>query len=335
MTKGLLLAILAAAAGWTAGEFISRTVPAHNLLGRATGRGKVLAMAGGRGVFETDVDGEQVQTLDDAIVRENLRARAQEVRVDEQIIRRELELLQAQFPGADQYRDAMHSAGLSAAQLRADVHEMYGGLAWTEKRVARGVDDGSIAKYYAEHAADFDAPARFRIAHIFLAAHAATPPDVVEKQRRLIEDISRRLAAGEDFAQLAAAISEDATTRARGGDLGSIGSWRTPPEIFERVAAMHAGETSAPFQSHLGFHIFRLTEAFPARRLSLAEARSEIAASLANEARSAACVALRKDLARADFRRDSNDGAATSQTSGLHRLPFALIFPFCHGAPDT
>ncbi|KFN41506.1 peptidylprolyl isomerase [Arenimonas metalli] len=84
-----------------------------------------------------------------------------------------------------------------------------------------------------------------------------TPTLPPEAARQKIEDLHRRLVAGEDFAKLARENSDDTLTRADGGDMGwfAINTWGTA--IGNQVQQLADGELSAPFQSDSGWHIVR------------------------------------------------------------------------------
>lgn len=84
-----------------------------------------------------------------------------------------------------------------------------------------------------------------------------TPTLPPEAARQKIEDIHRRLVAGEDFAALAREFSDDTLSRAEGGDLGwfVVNAWGAA--IGNQVQQLADGELSAPFQSESGWHIIR------------------------------------------------------------------------------
>ena len=93
-------------------------------------------------------------------------------------------------------------------------------------------------------------------------------------------------------------MSEDEATKKRGGDLAFFSESRMPPDFFAVVAKMQVGEISPPIRTALGFHIIQLTDARPARQLSLAEVTAEIRLNLENEKRRIATESLTTDLAR-------------------------------------
>lgn len=76
--------------------------------------------------------------------------------------------------------------------------------------------------------------------------------------RALAEDVAKQLAAGGDFATLAAKYSNDPGSASRGGDLGFAprGVYAAPFE--EALFALKPGETSPPVKTEFGYHIIRL-----------------------------------------------------------------------------
>jgi peptidyl-prolyl cis-trans isomerase C len=77
--------------------------------------------------------------------------------------------------------------------------------------------------------------------------------------RAKINVISRDLADGGDFADLARRLSEDVSS-ADGGDIGWVGRDDLVPELSKAVFSLAAGETSVVVESELGFYLARVIE---------------------------------------------------------------------------
>lgn len=93
--------------------------------------------------------------------------------------------------------------------------------------------------------------------------------------RQRAEAIRARLAAGEDFAALAAGESDDALAEL-GGSLGKI-TYGSMPAAFEVAAyALEAGQISDPVELKDGYVLIRVEKTYPSRQLSFDEARPQI-----------------------------------------------------------
>ncbi len=74
------------------------------------------------------------------------------------------------------------------------------------------------------------------------------------------EALRARIAAGEDFAQVAATESDDPGSAQAGGDLGCLSPGQTVPEFDAVLFAQMPGELSEPVSTDFGFHIIEVTE---------------------------------------------------------------------------
>src|SRR5690606_1274624 len=109
---------------------------------------------------------------------------------------------------------------------------------------------------------DFD----YDISHILISVPSAATSEQIEEARRQIEDIHRRLEAGEEFASLAIATS-DAQTALEGVRLGWRKGSHLPTLFVGIVPTMQPGEFSEPIQSSSGFQIVRLNDMRGAERV--------------------------------------------------------------------
>ncbi len=128
---------------------------------------------------------------------------------------------------------------------------------------------------------DAEIEARYRkdLSSFMRPGHRACAHLVVE-QRREADDALGRLRKGTDFATVARAVSRDATTASRGGDLGEIGDDRLDALAKEGEAALAAalrdarpGEPTGPVRSRAGFHVVRCGPHAAAAPAPLAELR--------------------------------------------------------------
>ncbi len=87
---------------------------------------------------------------------------------------------------------------------------------------------------------------------------------------QLAQEIRQRLAAGEDFAALAAQFSDDTGSAADGGDLSWFARDEGLVKEFEDAAfALQPGQISEPVLTQFGYHIIKVEERDAARELNL------------------------------------------------------------------
>ena len=285
------LVVLALLAGLAATELLCRSFAFRDLVGRLADRGRLVTVTNGRGIYETDLGAEEA-TASDLIAGENLRrAAAQEV-IDPARVDQELVLIKVQFANEGVFEDALRENGFSILALREKIAAELRGRQWLEKQIApaTAVTEQECLQFYQAHQDLFTQPIRFRASHLFLAAHAETPPDVVEEKKLAIAALAGRLGKGEVLSQLAAEASEDEATKLRGGDLGFFSESRMAPEFIAEIKKLRIAQISKPFRTPLGFHIAQVGDIKAARLLSFDEARPKISVALGNERR-----ALRAD----------------------------------------
>ncbi|HZF16797.1 MAG TPA: peptidylprolyl isomerase [Steroidobacteraceae bacterium] len=76
--------------------------------------------------------------------------------------------------------------------------------------------------------------------------------------RQKLADLRAKIMAGDDFAAIASATSEDPGSATDGGDLGWSGPGTFVPEFEREVQALQENEISEPFHSQYGWHIVQL-----------------------------------------------------------------------------
>ena len=128
-----------------------------------------------------------------------------------------------------------------------------------------------IAAYYETHRAEFTRPERLELRQILV------------EDRETAEQARHELAAGADFAAVAAHYARDrgAVAALAGSELGRDD---LPPAIAEAVFRLRAGETSPVLQADYGFHVFQLIARHPPRVVPLEEAAAEIRSTLERRA---------------------------------------------------
>ncbi|GBC77134.1 Foldase protein PrsA 3 [bacterium HR08] len=121
------------------------------------------------------------------------------------------------------------------------------------------VSDEEIRRYYQEHKNEFE---QVRARHILFStrpiARDGNPPPDRETVRRKAQEVLRRARAGEDFAALARAFSDDPGSKDKGGDLDFFGRGRMVREFEDAAFALQPGQISDLVETSYGFHIIKV-----------------------------------------------------------------------------
>lgn len=93
--------------------------------------------------------------------------------------------------------------------------------------------------------------------HILITVDAKTKDaDALKK----VQDIEKRIKAGEDFGKLAKEFSQDPGSVANGGDLGLATRGQFVPEFDKTLFSLKVGEVSEPVKTQYGYHIIKLNK---------------------------------------------------------------------------
>jgi peptidyl-prolyl cis-trans isomerase SurA len=161
----------------------------------------------------------------------------------------------------EQLREALRGQGMSMAAYRADLKRQL--LRFRVLNIAVGsrvnIADEEVKAYYDRHMKE-SANVQVRASHVFIAIPEGADAVAVAEKQAQAQKVLQRAKAGEDFAKLARELSDDAATRAEGGDLGFFGKDMLPKAIEEMVFAMQPGDIRGPVRADRGFHVIKLVD---------------------------------------------------------------------------
>lgn len=156
-----------------------------------------------------------------------------------------------------------------------------------ELRAKLNIGADQAKKFYDENPAQFQEPDRVRAAHILIstqdAASGQSLPDAkVKEKKEFAEKILARAKAGEDFAKLAKEFSDDPGSKDSSGEY-TFPRGQMVPEFEAATFSMGTNQISDLVTTRYGFHIIRLNEKLPARKVEFAQAEKDIKEYLVNE----------------------------------------------------
>ena len=242
----------------------------------------VVARVGGDEILFSEVVGAVYSLPEDTRAKtsfDELYAGALQQRIDGQLVFR--------AAVAAGLRDTRAHARAMAAFERRTLAD-----AWLRREVAARVSEDSARARYDEILADAGDRTELRARRIVAA-------DAAEAQR-----IYARLAAGEDFAEVARASGFPGADR--GGDLGWFSEGAMLSEIVAVARGLAPGQVSAPFPTEFGWHLLKLEGIRPLAVPPYGELQESILRRLRDEAVRAVLAELREATPVQRFDRDGS-----------------------------
>ena len=139
------------------------------------------------------------------------------------------------------------------------------------------VDESLVEEQFEQVKSEYRVADQSRVSHILLIAGADEAP---EQYASRIDTVAARIASGEDFAALAAELSDDIGSAASGGDLGFTDGTAFPEAMEEAIAELAVSEVSGPVETDAGTHFIRLEERAEGQVPDYDTIRSELAESI-------------------------------------------------------
>ncbi len=153
--------------------------------------------------------------------------------------------------------------------------------------------DGEINAYYEDNPDEFTQDEQVKARHILLQINPERTSEQAEEQ---MQAIRQRLDAGEDFAALAAELSDDPGSKTQGGDLGFFGRGQMIPEFETAAFEAQPGDLVGPVRTSFGYHLIEVQDKRPAGKKPLDEATEEIRSLLLAERSRAAAETKAQQL---------------------------------------
>jgi peptidyl-prolyl cis-trans isomerase C len=145
-----------------------------------------------------------------------------------------------------------------------------------ERELKVNISDDDIKKFYDDPAniSDFEQPEMVRASHILLLTQDL-PADKKAEKKKEMEDILKQAKSGADFAELAKKYSEDPGSKDKGGEY-TFPRGKMQKEFEDTAFSLKPGEISDIIETTYGYHIIKLSEKIPAKKVDLSEVKDGI-----------------------------------------------------------
>jgi peptidyl-prolyl cis-trans isomerase C len=201
-----------------------------------------------------------------------------------------------QAPSEESFRRQLLAVGMTPAEFDSQIREQAVVKAVIDREIktTKTISDAEVMKFYTDNPAMFQEPEMVRAAHVLISTRdsvsgKAFTPELKLEKKLLAEKLVRRARAGEDFGKLVREFSEDARSKTRGGEYTFARAKDDPNRAmvaeFEAAAfSMAVNQISDVVETGYGYHIIKLLEKIPAKKIEYSKVESRIKDSLMREA---------------------------------------------------
>jgi peptidyl-prolyl cis-trans isomerase C len=149
-----------------------------------------------------------------------------------------------------------------------------------ERELKINVSDEDVKKFYEENPARFEQPEMVRASHVLIGTKDQTSgtemsDEQKKAKRKLAEDVRKRAVAGEDFAKLAKEYSDDPGSKDNGGEY-TFPRGQMVPEFEAAAFSLGTNQVSDIVTTQFGYHIIKLKEKIPAKKVELAKVQDDL-----------------------------------------------------------
>lgn len=184
------------------------------------------------------------------------------IRIDDNQLDRSIERI-AQQNGLTlpQFRATLEKDGVDYRKFREDIRAEIAMSRLREREVDSRVivSDVEVDNLLKQQKAKAEAEQEYNLSHVLVQVPENASPTQIQEKRAKAEKALGELAAGANFAQVAASYS-DAQDALQGGSLGWRPSSRIPAIFLEQLDKLPAGKHTEVLRSANGFHIIQLNE---------------------------------------------------------------------------
>lgn len=217
------------------------------------------------------------QEVMERIIEEKLilsEAKKANIEVTEREIDEKVDEMMKRFSTKKELDKALLEQNMTIKELRARYKEQLMSRKFVFQQVGAlvTVTPVEIKEYYDSHSEEFTVPDQVKLRNILIRPRPNFPP---ERAGQAAKDILIRLKAGEDFGEIAKAVSSGPGA-SDGGLTGYVKRGDLMPEIEKAVFGKNTGEITDIIQTPEGYHIFKIEEKIEKKLLDLSEVRRNI-----------------------------------------------------------
>lgn len=210
-------------------------------------------------------------TLDQLITQELVHQEAvkQSIEVTDSDIDAELATLEESYGSKEELESVVVANGMTMELLRENIHFKLLMTKLLESQIT--VTDDEVKQIFEDYKSSFDTPEQVRASLIVVATEEEA------------NDVIKQLKEGKDFAELAASISLDEATKAKGGDTDFFARGQQEEAIEGAAFALAKDEVSEAVETSGGYTVIKVTDRIEAHSATYEEEEDYIRKTLVSQ----------------------------------------------------
>lgn len=222
-------------------------------------------------LYDALVAGYGADTLDLLITNKlvELEAEKARIKIKDEEIQKEIDVMVESYGDEKSLKEQLEASGSSMDALKKDIVVYLQTKKLVEPRIT--VTDDEISTYFEDNKDTFAQAEQVEASHILV------------EDEKTAKKVAKELAAGGDFAKLAAEYSTDTETADNGGSLGYFGKGDMVEEFEDVAFDLDINKVSDPVKTEYGYHIIKVTGKKEAKKANLEDSKEVIKETLLSE----------------------------------------------------
>ncbi|MEY8735495.1 peptidylprolyl isomerase [Peribacillus frigoritolerans] len=222
-------------------------------------------------LYDALVAGYGEDTLDLLITNKLVELEAEKagIKIKDEEIQKEIDVMVESYGDEKSLKEQLEASGSSMDALKKDIVVYLQTKKLVEPRIT--VTDDEISTYFEDNKDTFAQAEQVEASHILV------------EDEKTAKKVAKELAAGGDFAKLAAEYSTDTETADNGGSLGYFGKGDMVEEFEDVAFDLDINKVSDPVKTEYGYHIIKVTGKKEAKKANLEDSKDVIKETLLSE----------------------------------------------------
>ncbi len=218
--------------------------------------------------------------LDDLITREVLYQESEKagIKVSDEEVNKQYDMIVKRYPDEKKFKELLKQWDFTEEEIKSEIKRRTAVQELIKTNVTDkiNIEDKDVKKFYDDNPDKFQSSEEVKASHILIKLDPAKADEAKKTDaKKKLEDTKERLAKGEDFAKLAKEISEGPSNK-NGGDLGFVRRGQMVKPFEDAVFALDAGEVSDIVETQFGYHLIKVFEKKPARKVEFKEVKERL-----------------------------------------------------------